>query len=155
MEEPRLAPEIGHEFLNFNICSFLTANLGPIVRIAPNHLSFNSHGAQKVIYGFGTRDVPSMAKDPIFFTPEVDHSMNIINETDKEEHSRMRRTLSFAFSNSNVLDNDDVLIRRTNDFIKELAEIKSNDGRKGFNMIQQFNYVTFNIMGNYVPLASS
>jgi len=64
--------------------------------------------------------------------------------------------LSFAFSNSNVLENDDVLIRRTDDFIKQLAEIRSNDERKGFNIIQQFNYVTFNIMGMYVlqPLVS-
>ena len=46
--------------------------LGPIVRIAPNHLSFNDHSAQKIIYGFGTENVPFMKKDPRFFTPEVD-----------------------------------------------------------------------------------
>ncbi|CZR63028.1 related to isotrichodermin C-15 hydroxylase (cytochrome P-450 monooxygenase CYP65A1) [Phialocephala subalpina] len=123
---------------------------GPIVRIAPNHLSFSSYAANKVIYGFGTRTVPSMVKDPIFFTPEVDHSMNIINETDREEHSRMRRMLSFAFSNSNLLENEDVLIRRTDDFLKTLADVNklaSRGGKRGFNIVQQFNYVTFNIMG--------
>ncbi|KAF8860170.1 cytochrome P450 [Acephala macrosclerotiorum] len=123
---------------------------GPIVRIAPNHLSFSSHSANKVIYGFGTRTVPSMVKDPIFFTPEVDHSMNIINETDREEHSRMRRMLSFAFSNSNLLENEDVLIRRTDEFLKTLADVNSvasRGGKRGFNIVQQFNYVTFNIMG--------
>lgn len=70
--------------------------VGPIVRIAPNHLSFNYHSCQK-INGFGTKTLPSMEKDPRFFTPEVDNSMNIINETDKEQHSSMRRMLSFAF----------------------------------------------------------
>ncbi|KAL3424452.1 Isotrichodermin C-15 hydroxylase 7 [Phlyctema vagabunda] len=120
---------------------------GPIVRIAPNHLSFNSHEAQKIIYGFGTRQVPSMEKDPIFFTPEVDHSMNIINETDREEHSRMRRMLSFAFSNSNLLDNEKVLIRRTNDFLRDIKRANNNDGERGFSIVRQFNYVTFNIMG--------
>ncbi|KUJ09421.1 cytochrome P450 [Mollisia scopiformis] len=123
---------------------------GPIVRIAPNHLSFSSHAAQKFIYGFGTRSVPSMIKDPIFFTPEVDHSMNIINETDREEHSRMRRMLSFAFSNSNLLENEDVLVRRTDQFVKTLAEVNKDangSGKRGFNIVQQFNYVTFNIMG--------
>lgn len=91
-----------------------------------------------------------MVKDPIFFTPEVDHSMNIINETDREEHSRMRRMLSFAFSNSNLLENEDVLVRRTNDFIDTLAEVNQNaksKSKRGFNIVQQFNYVTFNIMG--------
>lgn len=91
-----------------------------------------------------------MIKDPIFFTPEVDHSMNIINETDREEHSRMRRMLSFAFSNSNLLENEDVLVRRTDQFVKTLAEVNKDangNGKRGFNIVQQFNYVTFNIMG--------
>ncbi len=94
-----------------------------------------------------------MIKDPIFFTPEVDHSMNIINETDREEHSRMRRMLSFAFSNSNLLENEDVLVRRTDDFVKTLGTLgregvgADSKGKRGFNIVQQFNYVTFNIMG--------
>lgn len=95
-----------------------------------------------------------MVKDPIFFTPEVDHSMNIINETDREEHSRMRRMLSFAFSNSNLLENEDVLIRRTDDFLKTLADVNkvaSRGVKRGFNIVQQFNYVTFNIMGKSSP----
>ena len=124
---------------------------GSIVRIAPNHLSFNSNAAQKVIYGFGTRTVPSMVKDPIFFTPEVDHSMNIINETDREEHSRMRRMLSFAFSTTNLLENEDVLVRRTTEFIQRIKSVQSTDGRKGFNIVKEFNYVTFNIMGRLRP----
>jgi hypothetical protein len=89
-----------------------------------------------------------MIKNPIFFTPEVDHSMNIINETDREEHSRMRRMLSFAFSNSNLLDNEDVLVRRTDGFISQLGQIQH--GENGFNIVQQFNYVMFNIMGNCI-----
>ena len=121
--------------------------VGPIVRIAPNHLSFNDHSVQKIIYGFGTKTVSSMEKDPRFFTPEVDHSMNIINECDKEEHSRMRRMLSYAFSMSNLLENEDVLIRRTDEFLDVIGNSQSEDGKKGMNIVQKFNYVTFNIMG--------
>ena len=122
-------------------------HVGPIVRITPNHLSFNDHSAQKIIYGFGTRTVPSMKKDPRFFTPEVDHSMNIINECDKEEYSRMRRMLSFAFSMSNLIENEDVLIRRTDELFDVIGSMQSEDGKKGINIAQKFNYVTFNIMG--------
>ena len=121
--------------------------VGPIVRIAPNHLSFNDHSAQKIIYGFGTETVPSMRKDPRFFTPEVDHSMNIINECDKEEHSRMRRMLSFAFGMSNLLKHENVLIRRTDEFLDVIGGFKSEHGKKGMNIVQKLNYVTFNIMG--------
>ncbi|CAF9933050.1 MAG: hypothetical protein ALECFALPRED_005464, partial [Alectoria fallacina] len=120
---------------------------GPIVRIAPNHLSFNDHHAQKIVYGFGTDNVPSMKKDPRFFTPEVDHSMNIINECDKEEHSRMRRMLSFAFSISNLMLNEDVLIRGTDEFLDVIGNVESEDGEKGIDIVQKFNYMTFNIMG--------
>jgi cytochrome P450 len=86
-----------------------------------------------------------MVKDPIFFTPEVDYSMNIINETDREEHSRMRRMLSFAFSNSNLFANEAILVRRTDEFISQIGQMPT--GGNGFNIVKQFNYVTFNIMG--------
>ena len=121
--------------------------LGSVVRICPNHLSFNDHNAVKIIYGFGTETVPSMRKDPRFFTPEVDHSMNIINECNKEEHSRMRRMLSFAFSQSNLMKNEDVLIRRTDEFLNDIGNFKDEEEMKGMNIVQKFNYVTFNIMG--------
>jgi len=91
-----------------------------------------------------------MVKDPIFFTPEVDHSMNIINETDKEEHSRMRRMLSFAFSNANLLENEDILTRRTDEFVHQIGHLQSPDGKRGINIVRQFNYVTFDIMGMYI-----
>ena len=73
--------------------------------------------------------------------------MNIINETDREEHSRMRRMLSFAFSTTNLLDNEDVLVRRTDEFVNNVGKIESEDGQKGISIVKQFNYVTFNIMG--------
>lgn len=88
-----------------------------------------------------------MEKDPRFFTPEVDHSMNIINECDKEEHSRMRRMLNFAFSMSSLLENEDVLIRRIDEFLGRIDNIKEEDGKKGLNIVRHFNYVTFDIMG--------
>ena len=90
-----------------------------------------------------------MAKDPRFFTPEVDHSMNIINECNKDEHSRMRRMLSFAFSMSNLLKNEDVLQRRTDEFLEEIGKegYKTGGKKKGIDMVRAFNYVTFNIMG--------
>lgn len=88
-----------------------------------------------------------MRKDPRFFTPEVDHSMNIINECDKEEHSRMRRMLSFAFSTSNLLVNEDVLIRRTDEFLNVVGSFRSGHSKRGMDIVQIFNYVTFNIMG--------
>ncbi|RYP15630.1 hypothetical protein DL765_005581 [Monosporascus sp. GIB2] len=86
---PRLAPFS-------NICAVVLGTaqrqgaLGPVVRMGVNHLSFSTHAAQKIIYGFGTKEVPSFAKNPEFSTPEVDGTLNIIVEIDKKEHARMR-----------------------------------------------------------------
>ena len=89
-----------------------------------------------------------MAKDSRFFTPEVDHSMNIINECDKNEHARMRRMLSFAFSMSNIVANEEVLKRRTDEFLDIIGgTINSERSEKGIDIVQKFNYVTFEIMG--------
>ena len=59
----------------------------------------------------------------------------------------MRRMLSFAFSMSNLIDNEQVLVRRTDEFLDVIGSIKAEDGMKGINIVQKFNYVTFNIMG--------
>ena len=90
-----------------------------------------------------------MAKDPRFSTPEVDHSMNIINECDKEEHSRMRRMLSSAFSMSNTIANEDTLIRRTNEFLAVIGDkiMNEDSSEKGIDIFQHLNHVTFEIMG--------
>ena len=88
-----------------------------------------------------------MAKDPRFFTKEVDGSMNIINECDKKEHSRMRRMLSYAFSMSNLLQNEDILVRRVDEFLEEIQDLDGRGKKRGIDIDSMFNYVTFNIMG--------
>lgn len=70
-----------------------------------------------------------MEKDPRFFTPVVDHSMNLINECGKEEQSRMKRMLSSAFSMSNLMLNEDVLIRHTDEFLDAIGGIESENGQ--------------------------
>ena len=52
----------------------------------------------------------------------------------------MRRMLSFAFSMSNLMRNEDVLIRRTNEFLDAIGGIESEDGKQGINIVQKFNY---------------
>ncbi|KAL3420745.1 cytochrome P450 [Phlyctema vagabunda] len=120
---------------------------GPVVRISPNHLSFSNLAAVKDIYGFGARESLRLEKDPQFFTPEIDGSLNIVNETNGNEHSRMRKMLSNAFSNSNLLSNDEIVIRRVNEFLDDLAALGENEGSSGVDIKKLFSYVTFNIMG--------
>lgn len=87
-----------------------------------------------------------MAKDPRI-TREVDHPINIIKECDKGKHARMRRTLSHAFSMTKFLKNEDVLKRRIDEFLDVLGTLDSTDETRRIAIVQQFNYVTFNRIG--------
>ena len=123
---------------------------GPIVRIAAYHISFSDDAVQKTIYGFGTKSLSSMKKGSVFFTPEVDHSTNMINECDKDKRTRMRqmrRMLSYDFSTSNLLQHEEVLIRRIDEFLDVIGNLRDEDGKKGIDAVRQFDHVTFMIMG--------
>jgi cytochrome P450 len=115
-----------------------------VVRIGVNHLSFSTHAAQKVIYGFGTKKVPSFAKDPEFSTPEVDGTVNIIVEIDKQEHARMRRMLSHGFSTTNLLDHEHVIHRRTDEMLDRLLHDKT-----GIDIVKWSYHVTYDITGEW------
>lgn len=117
------------------------------MRIGVNHLSFSTHDAQKTIYGFGTKEVPSFTKDPEFSTPEVDGTVNIIVEIDKKEHARMRRMLSHAFSNTNLLAHEEVIHRRTDEMLDRLCGLQEEGGKKGIDIVKWSYYVTYDITG--------
>ncbi|KFZ17915.1 hypothetical protein V502_04359 [Pseudogymnoascus sp. VKM F-4520 (FW-2644)] len=120
---------------------------GPIVRIAPNHLSFNSPQAIKDCYGFSQSNEGYCLKDPEFFLESVYGSWNIINENTKEEHSRMRKMLSYAFSTKALLEQECVIIKSIEDFMYQTENTLSEDGKNGVNITKWFNNLTFNIMG--------
>ncbi len=119
------------------------------MRIGVNHLSFSTHAAQKTIYGFGTKEVPSFTKDPEFSTPEVDGTVNIIVEIDKKEHARMRRMLSYAFTNTNLRTHEHVITRRTDEMLDRISNLQEEDGKKGINFVKWSYYVTYDITGRW------
>ena len=45
------------------------------------------------------------------------------------------------------MENEDILTRRTHDFLEVIGSIEGEDGMSGIDIVKQFNYVTFNIMG--------
>lgn len=117
------------------------------MRIAPNHLSFNSPQAIKDCYGFSQSNEGYCLKDPEFFLESVYGSWNIINENTKEEHSRMRKMLSYAFSTKALLEQECVIIKSIEDFMYQTENTLSEDGKKWVNITKWFNNLTFNIMG--------
>lgn len=70
----------------------------PIIRVAPNMLSFRDVKAIKDIYGFGSL----CQKHEMYKLQNGEGHMNILNVIDREDHSRKRRMLSHAFSTKNL-----------------------------------------------------
>ncbi|GMG01768.1 unnamed protein product [Aspergillus oryzae] len=70
----------------------------PIIRVAPNMLSFRDVKAIKDIYGFGS----PCQKHEIYKLQNSEGHMNILNVIDREDHNRKRRMLSHAFSTKNL-----------------------------------------------------
>ncbi|KAL3460959.1 cytochrome P450 [Aspergillus heterothallicus] len=70
----------------------------PVIRVAPNILSFGDVRAVKDIYGFGS----SCQKHSMYELQNGPGHLNILNVIDREDHNRKRRMLSHAFSTKNL-----------------------------------------------------
>jgi cytochrome P450 len=81
------------------------ANLGPIIRIQPKHVSFNHPDAVNAIYGHGT----VMLKDEFYETFSGDEFKSIVGTRSKDDHSRKRKYIASAFAQKNVVQMEPIV----------------------------------------------
>lgn len=93
---------------------------GPIVRLAPNELSFIDGQAWHDIYGHH-QGRPNFPKNPLWMAPS-DNDIHSILSANDADHARYRRLLSHAFSERALRQQEhlllsyiDILIRRRRD----------------------------------------
>ncbi|KAJ5111054.1 hypothetical protein N7532_001589 [Penicillium argentinense] len=123
----------------------LHAKYGDVVRIAPDELSFIDGNAWKAIYG--TRPGHSQKqKDYRFYTPTVTNTSSIIQSNDID-HTRFRRLLSHAFSDSSLRGQEPIIKCYVDLLIQRLHE-NADNGTKPLNMVAWYNYATFDIIGD-------
>jgi len=125
---------------------------GPVVRLGPNLLSFNTNSALKSIYGF-----KSNVRKADFYTafPANKATFNVHNVIDKTIHTRKRRVISHAFSDSAINTMEKYIVGNINiatDLISEDV-IKGSSTEKGGwslprNMASWADWLTFDIMGD-------
>lgn len=119
---------------------------GPVVRLAPNELSFNSSRSWKDIYGHrqGHRVfVKSEFYDGGSF---ADQAHSIVSERDVSQHAIMRRYLSHAFSDR-ALKEQEYLVAEVVDELIEQLHINAS-GPEGSDLVMWFNLCTFDIIGS-------
>lgn len=71
---------------------------GPIVRIAPNHISISDPDALNAVYGHGTGSMKSE-----FYDAFVAMDRGLFNVRDRNEHTRKRKAISHIFAQKSVV----------------------------------------------------
>ena len=96
---------------------------GPIVRIGPTELIFDSAQAWKDIYGHRRGGKKSFVKEKNFYAGlnSVNGTDNIISANDAD-HSRIRKTLSHAFSDRALKEQQELLEGYAQLLVRKLSE---------------------------------
>ncbi|KAI0883029.1 putative cytochrome P450 [Annulohypoxylon maeteangense] len=118
---------------------------GPVVRVAPNELSFNTAQSFRDIYGFrpGHKTfVKSIFYEGGSFAAKGVHS--IVSERDPAIHAQMRRLLSHAFSNSSLLEQEELVTDSVDRFVRL---IRAKVGQR-LDIADLFERMAFDIIGN-------
>ncbi|KAJ1332026.1 aspirochlorine biosynthesis cytochrome P450 monooxygenase [Microdochium nivale] len=119
---------------------------GPVVRLMPSELSFSTAGGWRDIYGH-RQGHPQFHKDPIHVGSVQDlPGSTTLTMANDEEHSRQRRTLSHAFSQKALLEQETIIRGYVDLMVTKLSVFADN--QKPVNMCDWFNFTTFDIIGD-------
>lgn len=116
---------------------------GPIVRVAPEILSFNHPDAMKEIRGHRKHGAGENGKDPIHMAAA---RKNIIG-ANREDHARYRRTLAHGFSAQAMMNQQPIILKYVN-LLFDRLEDSAEHGTVSIDLVSWFNYTTFDIIGD-------
>lgn len=119
---------------------------GPVVRIAPNELSFDTARSWKDIYGSRPGHLPfckSEFYDGGFFSGLA---YSVITERDPSVHAKLRKTLLTAFSDRSLKEQEYLIDEGVNEFISELGTHAAVE--QGSDLALWVSLATFDIIGS-------
>jgi cytochrome P450 len=118
----------------------------PIVRVAPDELSFIEASAWNDIYGI--KSGKSFIRDPKWYANLTEGQDDII-VANEAGHARFRKIFSPFFSDKSLRQNETVITKNIDLLIEKLhAQIKDTDGAA--DMIKWYNWTTFDIIGDLI-----
>lgn len=117
---------------------------GEVVRIAPDHLSFISAEAWKDIYGHAA--ARKFLK--VGYGEALPGVHSIVTAADPEIHTRQRRLISHAFSDTALREQEEVVISYVNLLVKTLKEKAAKPADAVVNLVRWFDFTTFDLIGD-------
>lgn len=124
----------------------LHEHYGPIVRLAPNELSFIDAQAWQDIYNHH-QGRPNFPKNPLWMAP-ADNGIHSILSANDADHARYRRLLSHAFSERALRQQEHLLSSYIDLLINRLRECASSSDTAVVDLVKWLNFTTFDIVGD-------
>ncbi|PWY69648.1 cytochrome P450, partial [Aspergillus sclerotioniger CBS 115572] len=113
---------------------------GPVVRVAPNELSFIDGAAWEDIYTKFNKN-KGLPKNDVFMSQDFHSFFDSIGE----EHTQVRKTLAHAFSEQALANQEPVIQAYVTTLVNKLHEV-AQDG-KIINIVEWFNWFSFDVTG--------
>ncbi|KAL1857489.1 hypothetical protein Daus18300_010354 [Diaporthe australafricana] len=121
---------------------------GPVVRYAPDTLSFIDPQAWKDIYGHQTMGKKSNPKHPDSRFRDFNGVKSLVSELEDDEHGRIRRIVSHAFSDRALRDQQPLLTQYVDQLIGNIHRDEAADPEREYDAAKLFNFTTFDIMAD-------
>lgn len=123
---------------------------GPILRIAPNHLSFTDPSAWRDVYGLHSGGIEN-PKAPIWYRSLNQDDPHDLLNAPKEKHAMLRKALAVGFADRALKAQEDRIQGWIDLFVRKLGEkVERGGGSAVVDMVGWFNWVVFDIMGDLV-----
>jgi cytochrome P450 len=118
---------------------------GPIVRVAPNELSYTHPDAWKTIYGNQPAGTEPFIKNPKIYNVAANGVAAII-AANEQDHHRIRKALSPAFSEKSIQEESYIMQGYVDLLVDRLHKLcKQGDP---VDLVQWYNFTTFDIIGD-------
>ncbi|KND86483.1 Isotrichodermin C-15 hydroxylase [Tolypocladium ophioglossoides CBS 100239] len=118
---------------------------GPVVRISPNELIFNSAQAWEDIYGFKAGGQANLPRDPIHLgSADPLNGCYPITLANGADHARQRRALAHAFSDRALREHEGIVQGYVDKLVNHLRQREGEE----INLVAWFSMTSFDIIGD-------
>ncbi|KAI9878961.1 MAG: hypothetical protein M1830_010015 [Pleopsidium flavum] len=116
---------------------------GPVVRVAPEELSFSSPESWRDIYGQRSGHQTFVKSNFYSGGNFASQAFSIVSERDPAKHREMKKYLSTAFSDRSLKNQEYLISGVIDQFIQQIGKL----GGDGIDMTTWFNLMTFDVIG--------
>lgn len=121
---------------------------GEVVRVAPDELSF-AHPQAWIDIHQKHPNRSSFLKNPIFFTkPDGQPAESIPTTCDVAQHDRMRRLMEKSFTTKSLYSQEPFIQKHIQRWLERLDDSSQSSPREPINIVDWFNFLTFDILGD-------